>query len=322
MAFTPDSRRLLTGSIDGAILWDVAKKTKLRTFEGSVRSEALTPDGKTVLTWPFVWSNERGVLWDAATGKRLRSLKGDHPGNIKVAFSADSKHVLIGDSSGSIHVDSIETGAETARVDVNIDPTITPYSQAGCDTLSVAFSPDGKQLLAGLNVGPAAILCDAWTQKRVRILKGHDDRVESVSFSPDGKQILTGSDDQTMVLWDAKTGNKLRVFKSAQPGPIAVARFSPNGRFVIAIDHRGEVRLWDIASGDELCRIIALSGSDWLTVTPEGLFDGPSSAALSCVRFRATELGRATLLPAENIKPSHFHRGLLAEFLNGERPAP
>jgi WD40 repeat protein len=320
LAFTPDARRLLTGSIDGAILWDVAGKMKLRTFKGDARCESLTPDGKTVLTWPYVWSTmpsgERGVLWDAATGKRLRPLQGDHSDNIKVAFSADSKHVLIGDWSGSLHVDSIGTGAETARVEVENCRTIP----ADCQTLSVAFSPDGKALLAGLNVGGAAVLCDASTRKQVRSLKGHTGWVESVSFSPDGKQILTASDDQTMVLWDAGTGDKLRVFKSAQPGRIAVARFSPNGRFVIAVDQPGRVHLWDIATGDELCRIIALEGNSWLAVTPEGLFDGPPSAAVSFVRFRAEEHGRTTLVPDEKMKPSHYHRGLLADVLKGKRP--
>jgi WD40 repeat protein len=324
VAFTPDGKRLLTGSIDGAILWDVTKRTKLRTFEGSVRSAALAPDGKSVVTWPFVFSatasGERAVLWDAATGNRLRSFQEDHPGNIKVAFSPDSKQMLVGDWSGWTRAYSMETGAETHRFKVNHDPTITPYSQARCQALSVAFSPDGKRILTGLN-NRTAFLCDASTQNQLRAFAGHDGWVESVSFSPDGKQVLTGSDDHTVVLWDANTGSKLRVFKGAQSGPICIALFSPKGRFVVASDNGGGLHIWDVATGDELCRIIALSGDDWLTVTPEGLFDG-SPGGVRRVNFRIHNGGRMSPVFPEKLQANFHHPGLLAHLLKGERPQP
>jgi WD40 repeat protein len=262
------------------------------------------------------------VLWDVATGKRLRSIQGDYPGNVVVAFSADSRQVLIGDWSGALHADSIETGAKTLSIEINNDPTITPYSQASWQTLAVAFSPDGTKLLAGVNIGDGVILCDAATRKQLRTFQGHGGWVKSVAFSSDGKQILTGAKDPPALLWDVSTGTKLRVFTGTSPAPIDVARFSPNGRSIVGVDRRGEVLLWDIATGDELCRIIVLEGDDWLIVTPQGLFDGPPSAVASHVRFRAPEPGTDTLVPGEKIKPSHYQRGLLADLLRGERPQP
>lgn len=324
VAFTPDGQRLLTGTVDGAILWDISQRTKLRTFEGPVRSAALSPDGKSVVTWPNVFSvfsdtpgGERAVLWDAATGKRLRAFHGDHFGNIKVAFSANSQQVLIGDWSGWAQGYSMETGTEAFRVKVNNYP---PDIQAPCQTLAVAFSPDGKRILAGLN-DQTAILCDVATQKQLRIFAGHDGWVESVSFSADGKKILTGSKGQTVVLWDAETGSKLRVFKSAQPRPIRIALFSPNERFIVASDDGGGIHVWDVATGDELCRILALSGDDWLAVTPEGLFDG-SPAGIKRMRFRIHDSGAVSVVPPEELKTDFHHPGLFAHLLQGERPQP
>jgi WD40 repeat protein len=93
-------------------------------------------------------------------------------------------------------------------------------------------------------------------------------------FSPDGKHVLSGSDDQTIILWDAETGSKLRTFAGGRKGSLSCLLFSPNGRFIVSGSDDGTARLWDIAAGDELCRLIALAGDDWLAVTPEGLFDG------------------------------------------------
>jgi WD40 repeat protein len=314
VAFTPDGERLLTGSIDGAILWDVATRSKLRTFEGSVRSAALTPDGKTVATWPYVWSfftppQEDAVLWNAATGERLHFIRGFHPGVIDVAFSPNSKQVLITDSSLQVRAYEMDTATKVF--------TINPLSSRRY--VRVVYSPDGKRILTASS--DQAILWDASTQKQLRAFGEHDGWSNSVSFSSDGKQILTDSEDQTIALWDAHTGSKLRVFKTAQIGAVRVAIFSPNGRFIVASDAVGVLHVWDVATADKLCRMIALAGDDWLIVTPEGLFDG-SPAGIKRVRFRIHDGGGESVVSPEKLK-TDFHRlGLLAQLLKGERPRP
>jgi WD40 repeat protein len=64
---------------------------------------------------------------------------------------------------------------------------------------SVAFSPNGKQVVSGSNNNTVR-LWDAATGALQQTLEGHSDSVSSVAFSPDGKQVVSGSDDNTVRL--------------------------------------------------------------------------------------------------------------------------
>ena len=82
-------------------------------------------------------------------------------------------------------------------------------------------------------------------------MKGHKDCVKSVAFSPDGKQIVSGSRDQTVRVWDASTGNNLKVLESHTDSVTSVA-FSPNGKQIVSGSYDKSVRVWDASTGNEL----------------------------------------------------------------------
>jgi WD40 repeat protein len=44
-------------------------------------------------------------------------------------------------------------------------------------------------------------------------LHGHIGWVRSVSFSPDGRVLVSGSQDETIKLWDVKTGECLKILR-------------------------------------------------------------------------------------------------------------
>ena len=90
VAFSPDSKKLVSGGDDGtARLWDVKTGQLLRTYEGHtavakafhrnegqavpVRSVAFSPDGKTIASGG---DDERVLLWATDTGQLLHTLGG------------------------------------------------------------------------------------------------------------------------------------------------------------------------------------------------------------------------------------------------------
>ena len=93
----------------------------------------------------------------------------------------------------------------------------------------MAFSPDGKAVLTGSDLGTAR-LWDAATGRPL----GHRRcairaSVAGVAFSPDGKTVLTGYEDGTARLWDAATGRLLGT-PMAHPAPSGPWRSAPTAR--------------------------------------------------------------------------------------------
>ncbi|KFA54466.1 hypothetical protein S40293_08007 [Stachybotrys chartarum IBT 40293] len=112
---------------------------------------------------------------------------------------------------------------------------------------SVAFSPDGGQVVSGS--GDRTVrLWDAATGTLRHTLEGHSDAVWSVAFSPDGGQVVSGSDDRTVRLWDAATGT-LRYTLKGHSGAVRSVVFSPDGGQVVSGSYDYTVRLWDAATG-------------------------------------------------------------------------
>jgi WD40 repeat protein len=78
---------------------------------------------------------------------------------------------------------------------------------------SVAFSPDGKQVVSGSD-DKTVRLWNVRTGAALQTLKGHLGWVSSVAFSPDGKQVVSESDDDIVRLWDVRTGAALQTLNS------------------------------------------------------------------------------------------------------------
>jgi WD40 repeat protein len=68
---------------------------------------------------------------------------------------------------------------------------------------SVAFSPNGKQVVSGSDDKSVKLWSiETGTAAALSTMTRHSDTVSSVAFSADGRWVMSGSSDKTIRLWD------------------------------------------------------------------------------------------------------------------------
>jgi WD40 repeat protein len=79
--------------------------------------------------------------------------------------------------------------------------------------------------------------------------EGHKGPVWSVAFSPDGQHIVSGSYDQTVQVWDAKTGKHVMKPFEGHTGQVWSVAFSPDGQQIVSGSYDHIVLVWSAKTG-------------------------------------------------------------------------
>jgi serine/threonine protein kinase/tetratricopeptide (TPR) repeat protein/DNA-binding beta-propeller fold protein YncE len=136
------------------------------------------------------------------------------------------------------------------RIEFRRIPCLAADGRWTVHVLTVAFSPDGRRVLANGESGCLHLYDVATGQEVHRFARpAHD--VLAVAFSPDGRRALSGGGDKTMRLWDVSTARELRCFEG-HGGSIVSVAFSPDGSKALSAGIDKSVRLWDVETGKEV----------------------------------------------------------------------
>ena len=281
LAFSPDSKTLVSVSSTEVLLWDThtwqLQDTQDR-FQGHTRwveSLVFSPDSTTLASGigNEVW------LWNAQTG-RLRNILADHWLIVQsLTFSPDGQLLASGSIEEAV-VQAIPTGRHVPWIRLagnwNAPVVFSPNGQTLAirrfdgpiwlrdvktgelqvileeDNYSVdalVFSLDGKTL-AGTGREGDVWLWDAQTGKLHDTLYGHRNRCYSLAFSPDGKTLASCSEDRTIRLWNVENveNGRFRSFLRGHSDAVLSVAFSPDGHTLASGSVDGTVRLWDTGS--------------------------------------------------------------------------
>ncbi len=234
LALSSDGHRLAgIASSGGIYLWDltaaVPTRRELGVAAGVVHAIDFDPRGEHLVA-----AGEDGqvIVYDTTT--LAGTALGRHDGKaLRVAFSPDGERVVSGGTDARLRLWSVASRA--------------PIATLGCGGAwpwMVRFPRPDEVLWAA---GDSGALWTPSTGAEVRFV--HPPLVHGVALARDASILVTAGDDDNVNLWNAATGERLRILRGLGDGVADVA-LSPDGQVVVAAAADGTVRLWDAATGE------------------------------------------------------------------------
>lgn len=194
-----------------------------------VTTLAWSPDGKRVAGGSF----DRTVrVFDAASGKRLRTIASHADAIYSVAFSPDGKQIVSTARDGTAKVFDLDSGK-----------LLVSYSGHAAPVSSAVFSDDGKTVFS---------TSDDHQLHRWRISDGKPIAKTKLAFRPlrmtAGKdQFAVLGSDGSIQLVERPTGRLIRLLEGHDAGVVSAA-FDRGGERLVSGSFAGELRLWDLAA--------------------------------------------------------------------------
>jgi WD40 repeat protein/uncharacterized caspase-like protein len=275
---------------------------------------AFSPDGTRLAA--FVGEPESLRLWSVPEGKPIGSTSVEGLYN-EFSWSRDGSTIAISQQKSGV----IIFDAEQNRVVKSIDP------EPGGDLTfrnfgAVQFSPDGSMMaVKGLNTIHVLDTSDWSVTANIPGASG-----TCFSFSPENRYLAyyagVPSSGQirlpSIAIWDLQAKKIVAQDSTSSTGcPIT---YSPDGK-VFAVSRGGGVGILSASTAQTLITLYRFGegqSSDWLAITPDGLFDG-THGAWNQVSWRFSDQ-TFDVAPVESFFSEYFYPGLVAAIMAGKRP--
>ena len=220
-----------SASADGSVrLWDIS--THLDTCTTTNNDSSTSNKSNLLLPVATITGHTRGIN-DLAWSPRASNL---------IATASDDKTLKIWDvtrSPASSHTSSF------ASANANGNTNDNSVGMPSVGTGSTSPSNDNNCNSTGDSITDALVE-----------FKGHSNFCFSVKFNPQGNLLVSGSFDETVKVWDVRTGECVSTLP-AHSDPVTGVDFNRDGTCIVSSSHDGLMRIWDVATGECLKTIYA-----------------------------------------------------------------
>ncbi|MEM8504791.1 MAG: WD40 repeat domain-containing protein [Cyanobacteria bacterium P01_D01_bin.1] len=243
MQFSPDGRWLATGSLKGVVqIWNWRTGEAVHTLTGHtslITSLTFTPDSRALISGS---GDSTLKMWDVKTGENKASIRTGQFIQSVVLDPRNPQRIASAGLDKKIEIWNLQN----QRLERTIDQAQTPIYAMDWrpNSQQVAFSPNSsissEQTDAQRNT---IVLFDSARNRQNASLRGHADYVSFLKFSPSGDTLLSGSWDESIKLWDVRTGNLTRSFIENEKR-ILSGDFSRNGKAFIVGSGDGSIKIY------------------------------------------------------------------------------
>jgi eukaryotic-like serine/threonine-protein kinase len=256
VAFSPDGKMLASAGVSVEVR---AVKTgqllrSLTDYTNADMRAKFSPDGSVLAVTGI---NDTIHFWDTATWQHWTPSASDSAPEIDLAdapfepnthhcFSPDGQTLAMQDYDNVVRLWEVRTG--------KLKDTITEWTDP---VISLAFTPDGKTLVAGSSKHIAF-----WDLAAKRLKTTIPVEGQLFCISPDGHWLASRYGGSGFSIWELST-MKLRTKLVGHNGQVYDLAFSHDGGRLASASWDGTVKLWHVLSGQELLTIPSGGGVVW-----------------------------------------------------------
>jgi WD40 repeat protein len=250
VSVTKDGTRGVSIDNDGKIIvWDMTTGIKIhenikllnRIRQSSV---AVAPDGGYL----FVTDGNEIVLADLETGTEVSRFTGHARDVMSVMIAPDNRIAVSGEFEEAI-IWEIDTRKILHRL---------PHKAVVTD---IAISPDGSKVVTssskttnmkGEAVTSELIVWDLHNGTPLLYLSGAANLSNKIAITPDGQRLLSLGTDSKLVVWDLRTGSKMRESDLPADTIIYAGSFTPDRNYALLFSkYRNEAVVINVETGAE-----------------------------------------------------------------------